>query len=183
MCRNTAFPADIFPAAGEAGEEAGRRKKVKKRNVQHPLTRTRLKNEFLNVVKNPFNMIVAVTLVILFCLIAIPLLQMVATTFTAAKAELSRIRRTDPNAQIGSFTLYYWKYLMVGKLSGATLWGPLKNSLVCGFFTVIIAVPLGAILAWLIVRSDLPGKKLIGIFFGTVSIAIILLGWLFNAAL
>lgn len=69
---------------------------MKKRNVQHPLTRTRLKNEFLNVVKNPFNMIVAVTLVILFCLIAIPLLQMVATTFTAAKAELSRIRRTDP---------------------------------------------------------------------------------------
>ena len=107
-------------------------------------------------------MIVAVTLVILFCLIAIPLLQMVASTFTAAKAELSRIRRTDPNAQIGSFTLYYWKYLMVGKLSGATLWGPLKNSLVCGFFTVIISVPLGAILAWLIVRSDLPGKKLIG---------------------
>lgn len=135
---------------------------MKKRNVQHPLTRTRLKNEFLNVVKNPFNMIVAVTLVILFCLIVIPLLQMVATTFTAAKAELSRIRRTDPDAQIGSFTLYYWKYLMVGKLSGATLWGPLKNSLVCGFFTVIISVPLGAILAWLIVRSDLPGKKLIG---------------------
>ena len=135
---------------------------MKKRKVQHPLTKTRLKNEFLNVVKNPFNMIVAVTLIILFCLIMIPLLQMVASTFTAAKAELSRIRRTDPNAQIGSFTLYYWEYLLVGKLSGATLWGPLKNSLVCGIFTVLVSVPLGAILAWLIVRSDLPGKKLIG---------------------
>ncbi len=42
---------------------------MKKRNVHHPLTKTRLKNEFLNVVKNPFNMIVAVTLIILFCLI------------------------------------------------------------------------------------------------------------------
>ena len=135
---------------------------MKKRNVQHPLTKTRLKNEFLNVVKNPFNMIVAVTLIILFCLIVIPLLQMVATTFTAAKGELARIRRTNPDAQIGSFTLYYWKYLLTGKLSGATLWGPLKNSLVCGVFTVIVSVPLGAILAWLIVRSDLPGKKLIG---------------------
>lgn len=135
---------------------------MKKRKVQHPLTKTRLKNEILNVIRNPFNMIVAVTLVILFCLIMIPLLQMVASTFTAAKAELSRIRRTDPNAQIGSFTLYYWKYLLVGKLSGATLWGPLKNSLVCGVFTVLVSVPLGSILAWLIVRSDLPGKKLIG---------------------
>ena len=42
-----------------------------------------MKNQILNVVKNPFNMIVAISLIILFCLIVIPLLQMVAETFTA----------------------------------------------------------------------------------------------------
>ena len=130
---------------------------MKKKNVKRPFNKTRLKNQILNVVKNPFNMIVAVSMVILFCLIVIPLLQMIASTFTAAKGEIKRI-----GGNVGDFTLYYWKYLLVGKLSGATLWGPLKNSLVVGLFTVLVSVPLGSVLGWLVVRSDLPGKKLIG---------------------
>ena len=130
---------------------------MKRKNVKRPFSKTRLKNQILNVVKNPFNMIVAVSMVILFCLIVIPLLQMIASTFTAAKGEIKRI-----GGDVGDITLYYWKYLLVGKLSGATLWGPLKNSLVVGLFTVLVSVPLGSVLGWLVVRSDLPGKKLIG---------------------
>ena len=42
-----------------------------------PLTKKRLKNLILNVVRNPFNMIVLVSLIVLFCLIVIPLLTMV----------------------------------------------------------------------------------------------------------
>ncbi|MBQ1620250.1 MAG: iron ABC transporter permease, partial [Oscillospiraceae bacterium] len=58
--------------------------------------------------------------------------------------------------------LYYWKYLLSGQMAKATLWGPLKNSLVCGFFTVLVSVPLGSVLGWLIARTDIPGKKLLG---------------------
>lgn len=130
---------------------------MKSKRERRPFNKTRLKNQILNVVKNPFNMIVAISLVILFCLIVIPLLQMIASTFTLAKAEAKRY-----GGEVGDFTLYYWRYVLVGKLSGATLWGPLKNSLVCGFFTVLVSVPLGSVLGWLVVRSDLPGKKLIG---------------------
>ena len=130
---------------------------MKRKKVHHPLTKTRLKNQFLGVVKNPFNMIIAVSLVILFCLIVIPLLQMIASTFTTASAEVRRI-----GGQPGDFTLYYWKYLLVGKLAGATLWIPLKNSLVVGVLTVLVSVPLGSVLGWLIVRSDIPCKKLLG---------------------
>ena len=50
------------------------------------MTKTRLKNLILNVVKNPFNMIVLVSLVVLFCLIVIPLLTMVKETFTLAQS-------------------------------------------------------------------------------------------------
>ena len=56
----------------------------KKALPKKPLTKRRLKNLILNVVKNPFNMIVLISLIILFCLIIIPLLTMIATTFTAA---------------------------------------------------------------------------------------------------
>lgn len=129
-----------------------------KKRERRPFNKTRLKNQVLNVVKNPFNVIVAVSLVVLFCLIIIPLLQMIASTFTVAKSELRRI----DGAQVGDFTLWYWKYILVGKLASATLWTPLKNSLVVGLCTTLVSVPLGSVLGWLIVRSDIPGKKLLG---------------------
>ena len=123
-----------------------------------PLTKRRLKNLILNVLKNPFNMVVLVSLVILFCLIIIPLLTMISSTFTLAQGELRRVQ-----GHVGDFTLYYWKYILTGKLAGAVLWGPLKNSFICGFFTVLVSVPLGSVLAWLMIRTDLPGKKILGL--------------------
>ena len=123
-----------------------------------PLTKRRLKNLVLNVLKNPFNMVVLVSLIILFCLIIIPLLTMISSTFTLAQGELRRVQ-----GHVGDFTLYYWKYILTGKLASAVLWGPLKNSFICGFFTVLVSVPLGSVLAWLMIRTDLPGKKILGL--------------------
>ena len=123
-----------------------------------PLTKRRLKNLILNVLKNPFNMVVLVSLIILFCLIIIPLLTMVASTFTLAQGELRRVQ-----GHVGDFTLYYWKYILTGTMANAVLWGPLKNSFICGFFTVLVSVPLGSVLAWLMIRTDIPGKKILGL--------------------
>ena len=123
-----------------------------------PLTRRRLKNLILNVLKNPFNMVVLVSLIILFCLIIIPLLTMISNTFTLAQGELRRVQ-----GHVGDFTLYYWKYILTGTMANAVLWGPLKNSFVCGFFTVLVSVPLGSVLAWLMIRTDIPGKKILGL--------------------
>ena len=123
-----------------------------------PLTKRRLKNLILNVLKNPFNMVVLVSLIILFCLIIIPLLTMISSTFTLAQGELRRVQ-----GHVGDFTLYYWKYILTGTMANAVLWGPLKNSFVCGFFTVLVSVPLGSVLAWLIIRTDIPGKKVLGL--------------------
>ena len=123
-----------------------------------PLTKKRLKNLILNVVKNPFNMIVLVSLIVLFCLILIPLLTMVKSTFTLAQSELSRV-----DGKVGDFTLYYWKYMLASKLSKAVLREPLLHSLFCGAMTTLISVPLGSVLAWLMIRTDLPGKKVLGL--------------------
>ena len=122
------------------------------------MTKKRLKNLILNVVKNPFNMIVLVSLIVLFCLILIPLLTMVKSTFTLAQSELRRV-----DGKVGDFTLYYWKYMLVSKLSKAVLWEPLLHSVFCGAMTTLISVPLGSVLAWLMIRTDLPGKKVLGL--------------------
>lgn len=123
-----------------------------------PLTKRRLKNLILNVLKNPFNMVVLVSLIILFCLIIIPLLTMISSTFTLAQGELRRVQ-----GHVGDFTLYYWKYILTGTMANAVLWQPLKNSFICGFFTVLVSVPLGSVLAWLMIRTDIPGKKVLGL--------------------
>ena len=123
-----------------------------------PVTKKRLKNLILNVEKNPFNMIVLVSLIVLFCLIVIPLLTMVKSTFTLAQSELRRV-----DGKVGDFTLYYWKYMLASKLSKAVLWEPLLHSLFCGAMTTLISVPLGSVLAWLMIRTDLPGKKVLGL--------------------
>ena len=122
------------------------------------LTKKRLKNLILNVVRNPFNMIVLVSLIVLFCLIVIPLLTMVKETFTLAQSELRRV-----DGKVGDFTLYYWWYMLASNMNKAVLWEPLMHSLVCGIFTTLISVPLGSVLAWLMIRTDIPGKKVLGL--------------------
>ena len=131
----------------------------KKDLPKKPLTPKRLKNLILNVVKNPFNMIVLVSLMGLFCLIVMPLLTMIKSTFTLAQSGLRR----KPGATIGEFTLYYWNCMLASNMSKAVLWEPLLNSLFCGAMTTLISVPLGSILAWLMIRTDIPGKKVLGL--------------------
>lgn len=129
-----------------------------RKGSRKPMSVKWLKNKFLDVILNPFNMIVLASLVILICLVAVPLADVLKTTFTLAKVEARR-----SGGEAGTFTLYYWKYLFASRLSLATLWRPLAHSLVISFFTCLIAVPFGSILAWLMVRSDLPGKKLLSV--------------------
>ena len=83
---------------------------------------------------------------------------MIKSTFTLAQSELRRV-----DGKVGDFTLYYWKYMLAGKLSKAVLWEPLLHSLFCGAMTTLISVPLGSVLAWLMIRTDLPGKKVLGL--------------------
>ena len=75
---------------------------VSRQVTRKPFTVRRAKNQVLNVLLNPFNMIVLISLVILISLVAVPLVDVLKTTFTLAKPEA---RRTG--GQIGSMTLYY----------------------------------------------------------------------------
>ena len=134
-------------------------KMAKKGWSRPPMSRERFKNQFRSLIGNPFNVIVLITLLLLFTLIVIPLLAMVQNTFVVAKAEV--MRRTIPGAKIGDYTLWYWKYLLASPLTKTILWVPLRNSLIIGAFVTVISVPLGALMAWLMVRTDIPGKGLL----------------------
>ncbi len=114
----------------------------------------RLKNNLKMIITNPYNIIVVASIVLLIYLIVAPLIDMVSTTFTMAQKDA--IRSGTPQ---GSITLYYWSRLLASPLSKKMLVEPLLNSLMIGFFVSIFAIALGSILAWLMVRTDLPFKR------------------------
>lgn len=114
-----------------------------------------LKNQIKAVVTNPYNIIVLIAVVLLVYLIVLPLLDMIATTFELAQRDI----RAVGGGKAGDFTLYYWQRLLASELSWTMLIKPLINSLVIGVCVSVCAILLGSILAWLMVRSDLPFKK------------------------
>lgn len=114
----------------------------------------RIKNQIRSVVTNPYNLIVLIALILLTYFIVLPLLDMISTSVTLAKRD---VRMAGGHA--GDFTLYYWKRIFASELTKNLLIEPLFHSLVIGFFVSVFAIGIGSILAWLMVRTDLPFKK------------------------
>lgn len=116
----------------------------------------RLKNQIKSVLCNPFNLITLLALVVLIVLVVVPLLSLIKETLV-----LDAVAARRAKVEEGSWSVYYWQYLLSGRMAKSMFWTPLAHSLTVSFFSCLIAVPLGAILAWLMVRSDIPGKKVL----------------------
>ena len=117
---------------------------------------TRFKNQAKDVICNPFNLLTVIAFIVLIIFVVIPLLSIIKESFIL---DVTAARRAK--AEEGSWGIYYWQYLLTGKMSKTMFWTPLGHSLIVAFFACLVAVPLGAVLAWLMVRSDIPGKKVI----------------------
>lgn len=114
----------------------------------------RLKNLIVSSFSNPYNILVFISVIFLAYLILAPLIEMAITTFTLAQSDARRA-----GGQAGEFTLYYWARLLASGVSRNLLYVPLMNSLIIAVSTVLIAISLGSVIAWLIVRTDLPMKN------------------------
>ncbi len=98
-----------------------------------------------------------IMLVLMIYLIVIPLYRMVETTLTIQERDL----RALPGAQIGQFTLYHWARALPSRVSQVMLYAPLQHSLVISAGATLIALLLGSLMAWFVVRTDLGGRKLV----------------------
>lgn len=115
----------------------------------------RWKNTIVGIFTKPYNIIVACALIVLTYLIVVPLIDMIVSTFHVLPGDVRRIQ----GAAAGDFTLFYWTRVFASELSSALLFRPLMNSIIIGLSVSAIGVTFGALVAWLMVRSDLPGKK------------------------
>ena len=103
---------------------------------------------------NPVNIALALLLVVLAYLVLWPFFQLVLETLTWGEGD----RRFSRDAVPGEFTWFHWLQATASPIAGKMLYGPLINTLITGIIATIIALSAGGILAWCVVRSDMPGK-------------------------
>ena len=111
-------------------------------------------NRAVNGIKDPYKIISAISIVLLVYLIAVPLIEILTTTF--------KMQFKDAMAsgnEVGAFTLQYWKATFASKISKAMFYKPLFNSLSISLCVSVFAIAIGGVLGWLVTRTDLPFKK------------------------
>jgi iron(III) transport system permease protein len=60
-----------------------------------------------------------------------------------------------------SYTLFFITRTFASRVSQVLFWTPLFRTLLVSACVALIAIPLGALMAWLTIRTDLPGRKFV----------------------
>lgn len=113
--------------------------------------------------------------VMLTALVLVPLVDLVRESFTVQAYD----RVYLPRAKAGEFTLFHYERVFAGRLSWALFYGPFINSLITAVGATSICLVLGAGLAWLITRTNIPFANALN---GLVVIPYMLPSWVLALA-
>jgi iron(III) transport system permease protein len=96
-----------------------------------------------------------VLLVLLVVLVAIPVAYIVTNTlvFDASGPRLVR------GARAGQPTLFYWYRVLISSIARSLFWEPALHSLVISVGMTAFSMGIGALLAWVVVRTNVPWKR------------------------
>ena len=125
-------------------------------NVRHGLIRSFFR--LRRWLSKPEKIMGVVLLAVLAVLVVMRLIQIFIGASTFGYSDT----RLVPGATPGAWTIYHWQRVVAIPLTKVLLVKPLLNSLSIALGVVLLALPLGSFLAWLVVRTDLPLKRLIG---------------------
>ena len=121
-----------------------------------------IKNKIRNFFLIPANCMLVLFFVLFLGLSIYPILAMTRQMFVVHPG----IEKTLIGKKNGSFTLYHFQKLFLsGEWSGATFFKPLLNSFLLGLFGAVLAILIGGTVAWLMARSNMKYKKIIGSLF------------------
>lgn len=84
------------------------------------------------------------TLIVLAVLVVAPLIGLISTTLAPGNREA-------------------WSDVFASRLSANLLWKPLLNSLAVGVSTAVLSTIIGGFLAWVVVMTRIPGRKILGL--------------------
>jgi iron(III) transport system permease protein len=116
-----------------------------------------LLRRFARWISRPHVILSLIMLVVIFYMVIIPLYRMIATTVTVSESDLRAIK----DANVGEFTWYHWLRMLTSKIAMLMTFKPLLHSLTISLGATVIALAIGGLMAWLVVRTDVPGKGII----------------------
>jgi iron(III) transport system permease protein len=98
-----------------------------------------------------------IMLALMFVMVIVPLYQLVATTLTWGPTDIPQ----HPDAVEGEFTIFHYIRMLTGRLGQIYTYAPLQHSMTVAIGSTLLALLIGGALAWLVVRTDMPGRKLV----------------------
>ena len=104
--------------------------------------------------RKPQNIILILLVISLAYLVVWPLVNIFQDTFLVHPSEVSRVKQAA-----GTFTTYHWTKVFADKDSYKTFVQPLLNSIICATLSCTIAILVGGLFAYLVIRTDMRGKK------------------------
>ena len=112
---------------------------------------------FWRWLSSPHVILSIIMLAVMVYMVIIPLYRMIVTTITVQESDL----RVLKDVNIGDFTFYHWLRMLTSKISRIMTYEPLLHSLTVSLGATALAMAIGGLMAWLVVRTDLPGRNTI----------------------
>jgi iron(III) transport system permease protein len=112
---------------------------------------------FIRWLTTPHVLLSLIMLVVLYYMVIIPLYRMVETTLTWQPRDVIN----TPSAVVGEFTLFHYVRMVTGALGKIYLYTPLGHSFTVSIGATLLSLLIGGSLAWLVVRTDMPGRKVV----------------------
>jgi iron(III) transport system permease protein len=98
-----------------------------------------------------------IMLSVMFVMVIIPLYRLVETTVTWQAHDLTRV----PEAVVGKLTSFHWVRMLTGIIGNIYTYTPLQHSMTIAVGATLLSLGIGGSLAWLVIRTDMPGRKLV----------------------
>ncbi|MCR8725090.1 ABC transporter permease [Frigidibacter sp. ROC022] len=117
-----------------------------------------LRFQAYRIANRPDMVIGVICLVALAFLVLGPLLEIIRDALSLQPYDLAY----HPDGEVGSFSLFHLERVFVSPISKALFYRPLLNSLAIGVTVTAVAVSLGSLLAWLLVRTNVHFKGPLG---------------------
>lgn len=105
----------------------------------------------------PDRLIALIMAIILCLLVIVPLFQLIRETVTVQPYDAVYL----PGRAVGELTTFHYERVFTGRMSWALFYKPFMNSLVTAFGATAICLALGALLAWVVVRTNVPYREFV----------------------
>ncbi len=136
-----------------------------------------LKFELTKLRHRPDVLLSLLFLIVFSFLVIVPLLQILKGSLTYQQSDLRMVRGSVQ----GQLTAYHYLRVFTGRLAQSLFFKPFWHSLIVGFGVTFLAMTLGSLFAWVIVRTDIPFKPLFSVLMVTPYMMpswVIALAWL-----